>query len=377
MGAKKTPGMRRNPNTGRWEYRFSYKGHRYSVSADTQLDCMEKRMAKEKQIDKEGYLRNEKITLDQYFKEWIEQKERHVKGSTVYGYIVVFENNISPSLGKYRVKEIERRQVVKMINQIADKKGIGAGNFTRRVIVSILNGAVLDEVISRNVAQGIPALKDPRPPARETIHRELSEQELEDFFFLIRKSHYYNAFRFMLHTGVRVGECLALRWRDLDFKKGMIHITKTLTRTKEGEWVVGETPKTKKSKRDIPMNVSIRAVIKDQLERERAFRGSIDLCGFVFPAEKGGMALPGVINGAIKTQLKRGQKMNPPIIIERFSPHAFRDTFASRAIRAGIPPNTLKEIMGHSSLAMTMDLYAHVSQQDKIEGMEKMVSVNF
>ena len=69
--------------------------------------------------------------------------------------------------------------------------------------------------------------------------------------------------------------------------------------------------------------------------------------------------------------------MKPKIEIKPFSVHAFRDTFASRAVRAGIPPNTLKEILGHSSLAMTMDLYAHVSQQDKIKGMKKMRAINF
>ncbi len=125
------------------------------------------------------------------------------------------------------------------------------------------------------------------------------------------------------------------------------------------------------------MNVSIRAVIKDQLEIQRDLQGSIEICGFVFPREKGGMAAPHVIDSTIRYALQKGKRKDPAIIIEPFAVHAFRDTFASQAIRAGIPPNTLKEILGHSSLAMTMDLYAHVDQQDKIEGMAKMVSVNF
>ena len=374
---KRIPGIRRNENTGRWEYRFTYEGHRYSVSGDTQVDCLEKRKEKEKQVDREGYLRNDKITLNQYFKEWIAQKERQVKGATVYLYTLVFRKNISPSLGRYRVREIERRQVVELMNKVADTRGIGAANYARRVIASILKGAVQDEVIARNVAESIPSLKDPRPPARETVHRELSEQELKDFFFLARNSLYYNAFRLMIHTGIRVGECLALQWKDLDFKRGMIHITKTVTRSKEGEWIVGSTPKTKKSKRDIPMNVPIRAAIKDQLEMQRDLYGSIDLCGFVFPGGNGEMAIPVTMNAVITNLIRKGGRANPSIFIEPFSVHAFRDTFASRAVRAGVPANTLKEILGHSSLAMTMDLYAHVNQQDKIEGMEKMLSVNF
>ncbi|MEE0028975.1 MAG: tyrosine-type recombinase/integrase, partial [Dialister sp.] len=64
------------------------------------------------------------------------------------------------------------------------------------------------------------------------------------------------------------------------------------------------------------------------------------------------------------------------IFIDPFSVHAFRDTFASRAARAGIAPNTLKEILGHVSLAMTMDLYAHINELDKKEGMEKLQAID-
>ena len=73
----------------------------------------------------------------------------------------------------------------------------------------------------------------------------------------------------------------------------------------------------------------------------------------------------------------RSLSKESPVIMKFFSVHAFRDTFASRAIRAGVPPNTLKEILGHASLSMTMDLYAHVSQSDKRQAMEMLQDVSF
>lgn len=125
------------------------------------------------------------------------------------------------------------------------------------------------------------------------------------------------------------------------------------------------------------MNEAIRVVISEQMELQRGMHGVFDLCGFVFPGAYGQMAQPNAISRRIPEALKKGRSMMPKIEIKPFSVHAFRDTFASRAVRAGIPPNTLKEILGHSSLAMTMDLYAHVSQQDKIKGMKKMRAINF
>lgn len=370
--ARMPEGMRKRAGGG-FEYRFTYMGVRCSVGGTSVAECKRKRIEKEREIESGAYKSNDKITLDEYFKEWLEQKERTVKGSTIYAYKLAYKNNIADTLGRQKVKSLERRFIVNLLNRIADKKGVGAANYARRVLAAILNTAVHEEIISRNVMAGIPLIKDTKAPARETVHRELTEQELRDFFLLIKNSRYLNAFKFMLYTGVRIGECIALQWGDLDFRNGMIRIQKTATRDKDGNWLVGETPKTKKSKRLIPMNMAIRALIKEQMEIERDIRGSISLCGYVFPNERGGMAPHSSSDAIIADAIRRGRQMSPPIIIEPFSVHAFRDTFASRAIRAGIPPNTLKEILGHSSLAMTMDLYAHVNQQDKIEGMEKML----
>ncbi len=371
--AKIPEGMRRRENGG-FEYRFTHMGVRCSVGGTSIEECRRKRREKEREIESGAYKSNDKITLNEYFKEWIEQKERTVKGSTIYAYKTGYRNHIAKALGKQKIKGLERRAIVKLLNRIADERGIGASNYARRVLASILNAAVQEEVISRNVMSGIPTIKDTKPPARETVHRELNERELRDFFTLIKGSRYLNAFKFMLYTGIRVGECVALQWGDMDFKNGLIRIQKTFTKDKNGKRKLGETPKTKKSKRVIPMNAAIRALIKEQMTVEREINGSINLRGFVFPSERGGMVGHSSFNTLIASALERGRRMSPPISIEPFGVHAFRDTFASRAIRAGIPPNTLKEILGHSSLAMTMDLYAHVNQQDKIEGMEKMLA---
>ena len=369
--AKLATGFRKRKSGG-YEYRFTYNGVRYSVGGATTAECKKKAKEKQSQLDVGIYQTNDKITLNQYFDEWIKQKEMAVKESTIFTYRNVYRNNIAPTLGKHKIKTLERRQIVSMLNQVAEEKGIGAANYARRVIVSILGAAIHDDIIVRNVAAGIPSFKATGKPARETIHRELTDHELKAFFRAIQYTRHYNAFRFMLYTGVRVGECCGLQWRDVDRKNGIIHIRKTVTRNSEGKWILGETPKTRTSKRDIPINKAVQEVIEEQWNLYRDTHDVLAMNDLVFPGERGQIVTSNVFNNLILEALaKKGTAKMAP-----FSVHAFRDTFASRAIRAGIAPNTLKEILGHASLSMTMDLYAHVNQQDKIESMEKLQAID-
>ena len=187
--AKLATGFRKRKSGG-YEYRFTYNGVRYSVGGATTAECKKKAKEKQAQLDIGIYQTNDKITLNKYFDEWIKQKEMAVKGSTVLSYNNVYRNNIAPTLGKHKIKTLERRQIVSMLSQVAKEKGVGAANYARRVIVSILNAAIHDDIVIRNVAAGIPMLKATGKPARETIHRELTEQELKTFFKAVQFSRY-------------------------------------------------------------------------------------------------------------------------------------------------------------------------------------------
>ena len=322
----------RKRSSGGYEYRFTYNGVRCSVGGVTIAEC--KKKAKEKQglLDLGVYHTNETITLNQYFNEWIKQKEMTVKGSTILSYKTSYRCNITPTLGKHKIKTIERRQVVSMLNQVAKEKGIGAANYARRVIVSLLNAAIHDDIVMRNVAAGIPSLKTTGKPARETIHRELTDQELEEFFTTMQHYWYYNIFLFMLYTGTRAGECCGLQWKDIDRKNGIIHIRKTITRNKDGKRIIGETPKTRTSKRDIPINKAIKGVIEKQWQLYCDTHDMLALNDLVFPGEHGQITNTTSLNHSIAGALSRIKKKKG-IIIASFSVHAFRDTFASRAIR--------------------------------------------
>lgn len=389
MARKQIPaGARKRPGGG-WEWRFTYNGKRCSVGAPTLDELQKKHDERIKEIDAGVYTANRNITVGQYFDEWIDRKKSVLKESTIYVYKILFNNHIRPEIGDIKLKALERRQVLALQKKASTKiaipkgqhrkKGCNGGllvsNNTITLLKSLLKSAVDDEIIIRNVAATVPPIKTTKRPARETCHRELSDEELRIFFKYADRSIYGNAFRFMLYTGVRAGECGGLEWQDVDWKGKVIHVRRTMTVTENGKFVVGSSTKTRKSTRDIFMNEDIFSLVMKQYEIYSGLHGKVmNLYDPIFPTSRGhhpsGTSFYSVIKFLLKQAHRDGEK------IDNFGTHAFRDTFASKAIRAGMPPNVLKEILGHTSYKMTMDLYVHTNEDDKRQAMQSLKMVN-
>lgn len=389
MARKQIPaGARKRPGGG-WEWRFTYKGIRCSVGAGNLDKLQEKHDEKKREIDAGLYTANRNITVGQYFDEWIDRKKSVLKESSLFSYKTHFETHIRPEIGNIKLKALERRQLLALQKKVSIQKKSSKGRRQGRPITggpvvanrviflmkSLLKSAMDDEIIIRNVAATIPPIKVEKRPARETCHRELSDEELRIFFKYADRSIYGNAFRFMLYTGVRAGECGGLEWQDVDWKGKVIHVRRTMTVTENGKFVVGSSTKTRKSTRDIFMNEDIFSLVMKQYEIYSGLHGKVmNLYDPIFPTSRGhhpsGTSFYSVIKFLLKQAHKNGEK------IDNFGTHAFRDTFASKAIRAGMPPNVLKEILGHTSYKMTMDLYVHTNEDDKRQAMQSLKMVN-
>ena len=175
---------------------------------------------------------------------------------------------------------------------------------------------------------------------------------------------------FMISTGIRVGELGALKWGDIDYKKNVVKITKTVARISNSEYIIKNKPKTKKSIREIPLSKTA----KDALVSQRRKTEILAIDGNIFPTSEGGLLHKGIINAAISNVLEKIE-LSQKIKIEHFTSHALRATFATRAIEQGMTPQTLKTIMGHSSYKMTMDLYAHVLPNTKQKSRKLLTSI--
>ena len=356
----------RKRTDGTLEKRFTINGKRYSVYGKSTKELTTKEQDIRKQIEAGTYTENRNITLDEYFEEWLKNKRQHNKSNTLKTYTCYYKKHISPRLGKKKVQQIERREILLLQSDLTSMLSAVTTNGILKTLKIILNDAMHEDIIIKNPAAGVKSLKE-TTKATETYHRALAEEEQQIFMREIENDYYYEFIALLLCSGMRSGEVAALTWDDIDYKNNVIHVTKTMTFTEKGVLIVGNSPKSEAGKRDIPLTKTI----KDILQRQRGKCNIISMDNRkIFTAIYGGQIYNGEINRAISDALERLEKKG--IHIEHFTAHALRDTFATRFIEQGGQPQTLKTILGHSSLAMTMDLYAHVLPNTKQKEMDNL-----
>ena len=375
MGRKKVlpAGMRYIEKRKCIEYRFTYEGKRCSVYGQTAKECYQKAEAKEQELLEGQYKKAKALTISEYFERWIEAKEKTVKETTIRTNKILFKiasgmviDGNGNTFGNLKVVDIEAQN----IRDIQDKM-IQAGKSTRTVndTVSLIKGILqcavdVDRIITWNPAAGVKRIRRTEPAARDTYHRALTIEETKAFFKAAkdRESWYYNLYCFLIDTGCRCGEAGAIQNSDISGK--VIHVSKTVTRTAEGTYRIGDEAKTKAGTRDIPIRPLARQAIDGQREINRLLNNGITgINDTLFKSPRGYLLSDTVVNQDIARICKAAG-------VQKFTAHAFRDTFATRCVESGMQPKTLQEIMGHTDIAMTMNLYAHVMEETKVSQMQ-------
>lgn len=366
-------GMRKKEN-GLFEKRFTVDGKRYSAYGHNVKECAENEARIREEIKAGLYNSNKNITLDAYFEEWEKSRIGVIKDSSLKINRSKYNNHIKPVLGKTKIQKIEKREVVKLQQDLSKKLSVSMTNGVIVVLKTVLNAAIDDEIIVKNPAASVKPLRmDDRPKASETIHRALTREEQQAFIQEAKQEWLYEFFCFSLCTGMRLNEIVALKWQDIDYINNVIHVTKTVS-WKQGGGITETSPKSETSKRDIPMNDTIKKVLQMQRKKMAMIYGEIvarKMDSNIFIGSNGSRAVASsTVAFSINNVLKRLRQQG--IEIERFTHHAFRDTFATRYIEEGGNMQTLQKILGHSSLAMTADLYAHVLPSTKQQEMKQV-----
>lgn len=351
---------------GTLEKRFTVDGTRYSIYGRTTKELAQKEQEIRKKIEAGLYTDNRNLTLDQYFAEWLTGKRNGTKGNTLKTYKIHYYKHISPRIGSRKIQQIERREILNLQRDISESLAISTCNGVLKTLKIVLNDAVHDDVILKSPVDGIKVLKETEK-ATESYHRALTEQEQKEFMQEMAEDYYYELVAFLLCTGMRFGEAAALVWSDIDYKQNVIHVTKTITFNADGTMSTG-SPKSKAGKRDIPLNDTIKGILASQRKKMGNILPMND--NRIFITVSGGIVHNHAVNRAICNALNRLEQHGKPI--EHFTAHALRDTFATRYIEQGGTPQTLKTILGHNSLAMTMDLYSHVLPNTRQKEMDNL-----
>jgi integrase len=292
------------------------------------------------------------LTVGEYLDRWLKDVQDTVRRSTYEGYEYAIEPHIKPALGRIKLKDLTPTQVRWFYRDRLDS-GLAPATVHKLHVVlhKALKTAVSDGLIPRNAAAG---LKLPRI-TREEIN-SLSSEEARSLLESARGDRLEALYILALNTGMRQGELLALKWDDVDLERGVLRVRRTLTHS-DKTFILGE-PKTNKSRRTIRLTTSAVQALKVHLSRqleEMERMGSLyQPGGLIFATEAGTIINPSNLrNRSFKPLLKRAGLR--PI---RF--HDLRHTCATLLLSKDVNPKIVSEMLGHSSVSITLDIYSHL-----------------
>jgi integrase len=208
-----------------------------------------------------------------------------------------------------------------------------------------------------------------QPPRVKRVRMNtLSMEEVTRFLEAAQDTDYYVYFATLLYTGLRRGELLALRWRNLDLVKGTLTVVETAYKLGNGDYIIKE-PKTAQSRRTISLPLSLVELFKvyriDQELLRIQLGVSLNVDDFVFIRPDGSPVNPNAMTLAFRRIIKKAGLKDIRI-------HDLRHTHASLMLKAGVNPKVVSERLGHASISITLDIYSHV-----LPGMQEAAAEKF
>ena len=305
------------------------------------------------------------MKLKEWLDIWLNKYTKFaVKLRTYERYRYIIEKHINPKLGEFNLDDLLAVTLQDyVLSELESGNLISSKGLANNSVIGIVN--VLKSALKLAKSLEISALdnsdKIKLPMATEkpvTAFEKWEQEKLEKYCLSSNKTNYLGIV-ICLYTGIRLGELLALTWNDIDFKSGIMTISKTAYRIKQNgnPQVVIDKPKTKNSSRLIPLPKQLLEILK------RAKK--ITKSDFILSTRTGGIVGTRAYQKTYERILK---KLNIPY--KNF--HSLRHTFATRAIEMGMDVKTLSEILGHKNPVITLQRYTHSMLSYKTEMMNKM-----
>lgn len=353
---------------GRYQFSVMRDGKRYTLY-DNNLNLLRIKSKKlmselisvKKKQNCEGY------TIDTYAEYWFNvYGHQGRKPTTLQLYKNKYKCHLKNQLGDIPLEDVKRQDIQKVFNDLINM-GLKSSTIeiTKHCLNNILETAEDEGHIKRNPVKGIMLPKEPKNK-REAVEKG----NLKLFLDFIHHDSFYSFYEpffiVLFYTGMRIGECCALTWDDIDLKNRIIYINKTQIRL-DGKIYIG-SPKSQSSYREIPMNDIVYECLSDMKKNNnsRHFLPVINDTGrecrlvseFLFFSTRNKILTESTVRQAIKHIVKKENNK-----LKEFVPHQSRHTFTSLAYEAGIDVKYTSMILGHSSIKITLDQYTHLSEE--------------
>lgn len=350
---------------GRWMARFRVDGKVKTLYAATEAKA---KTALRKALGKkdEGLLvAGPNQTVDKYLHRWLEDCARQSVRPRTYECYVLAAHRLVPYIGKTRLQALTPAHVQKAYAALLDK---GLSRRTVQLTHAVLHHALRQALqwgqIARNPTDAVSA---PRPTRKEM--QVLSQEQVETLFAANREDRLYALWVTLATAGLRIGEALGLRWSDVDFTSRQVAIQRALQHRAPTGYQFVE-PKTARSRRTVVFPASTIQALQEHRRRQVAERlqvGSIWENGDLVFCNEIGQPLnaSSTVTGAFQRALVRAG-------LPRIRIHDMRHTAATLLLSQGCHPKYVQDLLGHSTITLTLDTYSHVVPALHGEAADKM-----
>lgn len=354
------------------------KLNRKSVYGNTRKEVKEKMIEAQAKVLSNTYIEKSAITIGELGKRIIEDKyaANIISGNTYNRDLGSFKH-IDEIIGDIAIQKITPEQIQSFLNSKKDYAQSTIQKFNE-MLNRIFQEAIKKDIISKNP---LDLIIKPKSTKRTKTVDSLTIEEQKLFIKEVENDYYKNILLLALHSGMRVGEILALTPEDIDFKNNLIHITKTLTRNEKGQVIIGKTTKTYESTRDIPITKILEPILENSLNKYVPNKNKLL---FVLKESKG-IIEPSTINDHCKKVAKNAgirviihptNKKGTMVNLKRstVNTHMLRHTYATRCIEAGVPAEVLQKLLGHKDISITINTYTTIFDKYKKDSLESYIT---
>ena len=339
------------------------------VTARTKKELKTKAQQAQFDFKANGSTRYKEVAIETYEElaiSWWDSYKNTVKANTRTTQKGLLNNHVLPLFGEFKLDKLTTPLIQSTMNKLANSTNTGeVGAYLHYGKIHTLNKRILQygvvlQVIPTNPANNVVLPRNTQKDKKAKV-KHFNNEELKQFLTYLdsldnsKYKNYYDVtlYKFLLATGCRINEALALSWSDIDLDNSVVHITKTLNYKQEVN-----SPKSKASYRDIDIDQQTLTMLKkyQRKQTQEAWKlgrsETVVFSDFVheYPNNR-------TLQTRLRTHFKRAR-------VNNIGFHGFRHTHASLLLNSGIPYKELQHRLGHSTLSMTMDTYSHLSKEN-------------
>lgn len=342
---------------GYYRETFTYEGKRYSVRAKTQRDLWRKVDEKRSVLESGMVVTNEKTPVKKWFSDYLETYKRSTVTPRTYDQLLSYcKNYIFPAIGDRRIKDVRPIDLQRILNTCAGQSASHA-NKLRNLIRGAFRQARIDRVIIYDPAESLTM-----PETTSGTHRSVTDDERR---YILATCEHHRAglwVLFMLYTGARPDETRKALWADIDFLSGVVTL---------------HSSKTNYGDRRVPLAPALKSRLL-AARQESGYLFTQPTTGS--PHTKTSMrqmweSFRRALAIEMGAQTYRGALVTNPVA-DDLTPYCLRHTYATDLQTAGVPINVAKDLLGHATIAMTSQIYTHLSDAAFASAAERIVALD-